>query len=373
MRIVLFCHSLASCWNHGNAHFLRGIARELAGRGHELRAFEPAQGWSRTNLAREHGLEALSEWRQAYPELTSEAYDGSPDLDVVLADADLVLVHEWNPPELVAAIGRRRAAGGRFVLLFHDTHHRAASRPEEVAAFPLDGYDGVLAFGACLRERYLAAGWARRVWTWHEAADTTLFRPLPEVTPVADLVWIGNWGDDERSRELRAFLLEPVRTLGLSATAHGVRYPDTALAELKAAGIAYRGWLPNHAVPPTFAAHRVTVHVPRRPYVEALPGIPTIRVFEALACGIPLVCAPWHDVEGLFPTQSFLLAQSGAALTRCLRAVLHEPELRRSLVETGLAAIRSRHTCAHRVDELLAIHAEIAGAKPATETLRSCA
>ena len=44
----------------------------------------------------------------------------------------------------------------------------------------------------------------------------------------------------------------------------------------------------------------MTVHVPRRPYVDALPGIPTIRVFEALACGIPLVSAPWRDEEGLF-------------------------------------------------------------------------
>ena len=53
-------------------------------------------------------------------------------------------------------------------------------------------------------------------------------------------------------------------------------------------------------MPEVFARFRVTVHVPRRPYVEALPGIPTIRVFEALACGIPLVCAPWDDAEGLF-------------------------------------------------------------------------
>ena len=50
MRVVLFCHSLASCWNHGNAHFLRGVARELLARGHEVRAFEPADGWSRANL-----------------------------------------------------------------------------------------------------------------------------------------------------------------------------------------------------------------------------------------------------------------------------------------------------------------------------------
>lgn len=359
MRVVLFCHSLASCWNHGNAHFLRGVARELMALGHEVRAFEPAAGWSRANLVRDHGEAALAGWQAAYPGLASTLYAGEPDLDQALDGADLVLVHEWNEPTLVAAVGRARLRGGRFTLLFHDTHHRAVSEPEAIGRFDLAGYDGVLAFGAVLRERYLRAGWARRVWVWHEAADTRLFRPLPDVEPEADLVWIGNWGDGERAAELHAFLLEPVRRLGLSAAVHGVRYPDEALARLAAAGIAYRGWLPNHRVPETFARHRVTVHVPRRPYVETLPGIPTIRVFEALACGIPLVSAPWQDSEGLFPSGAFLMARDGEAMAAALRDVLADGGLRASLIATGIAAIRERHTCAHRVQELLAVHRSI--------------
>ncbi|HET6468464.1 MAG TPA: glycosyltransferase [Geminicoccaceae bacterium] len=374
MKIVLFCHSLASCWNHGNAHFLRGVARELVRSGHELRVFEPADGWSRENLLRDHGAAALQDWRRCCPELASVTYRGLPDLDAALDGADLVLVHEWNSPELVAALGRRRAVGGRFVLLFHDTHHRAVSDPGSIRAFELDGYDGVLAFGAVLRERYLALGWARRVWVWHEAADTALFRPLPAERE-GDLVWIGNWGDGERTAELDRFLLEPVRRLGLRATVHGVRYPAAAVAALDASGIAYRGWLANHRAPEVFARHRVTVHVPRRPYVETLPGIPTIRVFEALAAGIPLVSAPWADVEGLFPEGCFLLAEDGDAMARKLHAVLRDGDLRASLIANGLAAIRARHSCAHRVEELLAIHAAIRGRPaPATfEERRRCA
>jgi spore maturation protein CgeB len=371
MRVVLFCHSLASCWNHGNAHFLRGIARELLARGHDVRAFEPADGWSRLNLLRDNGAAALDGWRAAYPELSSRTYGDELDLDAATDGADVVLVHEWNPPELIAALGRRRASGGRFLLLFHDTHHRAVSDPTALSR--LDAYDGVLAFGACLRERYLAAGWASRVWTWHEAADTTVFRPLPAAEPRGDLVWIGNWGDDERGEELRRFMVEPVRRLGLAATVHGVRYPRAALDELEAAGIAYRGWLPNHEAPEAFARHRVTVHVPRRPYVEALPGIPTIRVFEALACGIPLVSAPWQDVERLFPAGSFLVARDGAGMARHLRAVLDDPALRADLIAAGLAAVRGRHTCAHRVDELLAIRDEIRGGETREPELRPCA
>src|SRR5699024_762173 len=112
--------------------------------------------------------------------------------------------------------------------------------------------------------------------------------------------WIGNWGDGERARELQEFLIEPARDLRLSGSVYGVRYPDEALQALAATNLVYRGWLPNVEVPRQFARHRVTLHVPRRPYVEQLPGIPTIRLFEALACGIPLICAPWEDAEGLF-------------------------------------------------------------------------
>ena len=366
MNVVLFCHSLVSCWNHGNAHFLRGVARDLVARGHAVRILAPEGGWSRENLVRDHGGQALLGWRRAYPELASETYplDGAAldaALERALESADLVLVHEWSEPLLVAAVGRRRAAGGRFVLLFHDTHHRAVSAPEAMRGLALEAYDGILAFGAVLAERWRRWGWGGRVFVWHEAADTTLFRPRPEIIPERDLIWVGNWGDDERSAELHEYLLGPVKALGLTGTVRGVRWPDDALAAAADAGLDHRGWLPNHAVPEAFARHRVTVHVPRRPYVDALPGIPTIRVFEALACGIPLVSAPWDDAEGLFPEGAYLEAENGAAMTRHLEAVLADAELRESLIATGLAAIRARHTCHHRVGELLAVHARLAG------------
>src|SRR5690606_15330583 len=102
--------------------------------------------------------------------------------------ADVVLVHEWNEPWLVAALGRARARGGRFRLLFHDTHHRAVSDAAGLYAFDLGAYDGVLAFGEAIREIYAARGWSGRVWTWHEAADTDLFRPSPGAEEAGDLV-----------------------------------------------------------------------------------------------------------------------------------------------------------------------------------------
>jgi spore maturation protein CgeB len=365
LRVALFYHSLVSDWNHGNAHFLRGVASELQARGAHVTVYEPRDGWSRRNLIADHGEAPLAAFARAYPDLRSVAYDASrldADLDVLLEGVDLVLVHEWNEPSLVARIGRHRQRTRAYRLLFHDTHHRAVTDPGAMAAYDLGGYDGVLAFGEVLRDLYLREGWAPRAWTWHEAADTRVFGPLPPPADGArgDLVWIGNWGDEERSDELREYLLEPVRALGLGARAHGVRYPPHARRALAEAGIVSRGWLPNHLVPEAFAQHRVTVHVPRRPYVRALPGIPTIRPFEALACGIPLVCSPWDDVEGLFSAGvDYLVAEDGEAMRRHLRAIVADDDLAGELAANGRRTILQRHTCAHRVDELLAIATEL--------------
>jgi spore maturation protein CgeB len=369
MRIACFYHSLVSDWNHGNAHFLRGVVGELLERGHEVQVYEPRDGWSRANLVAQHGEAALDDFRRALPQLRSILYEpGRLDLARALAGTDLVLVHEWNDRELVRAIGALRRRSRRFRLLFHDTHHRSVTAPRSMAQYDLRHYDGVLAYGRVIRDIYLDRGWTERAWTWHEAADTRVFRPVIGRERRGDVVWIGNWGDGERTAELKRFLLRPVRALGLNGSVFGVRYPACGQQAVRRAGLAYRGWIANVHVPKVFAEHGVTVHVPRRPYVKALPGIPTIRPFEALASGIPLVSAPWEDTEGLFTAgRDYLLARDGDELAQHLDAVLGNPRLAASLVRHGLRTILARHTCAHRVDELLAIAAELGLEVPAAE------
>jgi spore maturation protein CgeB len=360
MRIALFYHSLVSDWNHGNAHFLRGIAAELQERGHDVCVYEPHDGWSRARLVEEHGTAPLTAFRRAFPGLRSTLYDDSFDPARALAGVDLVLVHEWNDRELVRRIGavRRRSAGQR--LLFHDTHHRSVTTPRSTTAYDLRHYDGVLAYGSVIRDVYLERGWTERAWTWHEAADTRVFRPVIGRERRGDLVWIGNWGDGERTSELTRFLLRPAERAGLDGSVFGVRYPASAQRAVERAGLAYRGWIPNNQVPRVFAEHGVTVHIPRRPYVRALPGIPTIRPFEALACGIPLVCARWEDTEGLFtPGRDYLVAHDSQEMATHLEAVLTDRALGKRLVQHGLRTIRARHTCAHRVDELIGIAAAL--------------
>ncbi len=373
MKFVLFYHSLVSDWNHGNAHFLRGVVRELRKLNHEVEIYEPQNGWSLNNLIATEGLTAIESFRSAFPGMTSILFDPEClDLDSTLADADVVIVHEWNDADLISRIGAGRKNGGRFLLLFHDTHHRSVSESQEIAGYDLRDYDGVLAFGKSIQEIYLKRDWAGRAWTWHEAADTELFKPLTNDSKTGDLVWIGNWGDGERTAELRQFLLQPIDKLKLKAEIYGVRYPENAIEEVTRSGAEYKGWLPNHMVPDIFSRFRLTLHIPRRPYVTALPGIPTIRVFEALACGIPLICAPWEDAESLFrPSLDYLIAHDTKEAVSLIRQVINDKDLAESLAHNGLETILKRHTCAHRVHELLRICANLRSeqfAGPATET-----
>jgi spore maturation protein CgeB len=374
VNLRYFAHSWLSDWNHGNAHFLRGLMSALAGRGHQVRVYEPMPtpdgGWSLQQQWQEPGgAEAVAAMRRAYPEIHVRLFGcGSPNVRPAIADlpwvldwgeelrhADVVVVHEWNEADLFAWLLEQRRRYG-FRLLLHDTHHRALSQPEMLDRLPLKAIDGVLAFGESLRRIYHRDGRAPRTFTLHEAADTTRFRPQPGAAATHDVVWVGNWGDEERTQALEHYLLTPIRRAQARARIYGVRYPAAALRALQEAGIDFGGYLPNLRAPEVLAQARVTLHVPRGPYATSLPGIPTIRVFEALACGMALLSAPWADTEGLFTVgDDFWMAHSPQEMTALLVQLLQHPAQRTALGQHGAASIRARHTCEHRALELEAI------------------
>jgi spore maturation protein CgeB len=219
--------------------------------------------------------------------------------------------------------------------------------------FPLAEFDGVLAFGDAIRKIYSEVFGVKRVWTFHEAADTTHFFPT-ETSKDADVTWIGNWGDEERTRELEEFLIAPAAELrDHKFVVHGVRYPDDARVRLSESGIEFRGYLPNLRAPEMYSRSRISLHVPRRFYANGLSGVPTIRVFEALAAGSPLVCSPWSDSEGLFrPGQDYVCVPDKSAMISELKYLLRDDAARRQLAVSGLETIRAWHTCAHRAQQL---------------------
>ena len=365
LHIAYCAHSLRSDWNNGNAHFLRGLLRALAMQGHSVTVFEPAEEWSIRNLQTEpKGAASLEQFAQTYAELNIETYAPGESEDEAwrkrLAPMQIVIVHEWNPPSLAQQLLALRAELG-FRLLFHDTHHRASSSPEQMRAFGLQQFDGVVAFGESLRSIYRERLGIDRVWTLHEAADTSVFHPQPALEKETDVVWIGNWGEDERAAEIRAFYLQPAEQLTGQArfTLYGVRYPADALAALERARVAYKGYLPNLDAPAVYAAAGLTVHLPRQQYSTAMRGIPTIRVFEALACGIPLVSAPWDDCEKLFRAGDLCFVQDTREMTTALERLLRDPSAAKAQAARGLETVLARHTCAHRARELAAICEEV--------------
>lgn len=371
MNVALFAHSVVSDWSHGNAHFLRGLMRALDARGHRVTAWERRRNWSTDRLYREHGQAPLVEFGRSFPDLDVRTYGADGDglgaaVEGMTRGADLVLVHEFNEPELVGALGELRRRRDDFRLLFHDTHHRAVTCPDRTSRLDLGPYDGVLAFGDSLAEVWRRDYGHERVWTLHEAADTTVFHPrggdgAVPADDLDDVVWIGNWGDDERSSEIRAYLVESARAMpDLRFAVHGVRYPESARRELADAGIEFRGWIPNHRVPEAFARARMTLHIPRGPYLDRLPGIPTIRPFEALAAGIPLISTPWPDVEGLFRAdRDYVVVRSPEEMRAWIRRLAEAPAEGQRIAASGLDTIRSRHTCRHRARELEAVVEEI--------------
>ncbi len=364
-RIAYLCHSFRSDWNNGNAHFLRGLLRALGALGHEVILFEPETEWSLNNLQTEpNGRASLQQFAETYSDLDIRTYPqdaAEPYWREALDDVNVVILHEWNPPQLAHLLLSLRTDLG-FRLLFHDTHHRASSSPGEIERFGTDRFDGILAFGEVLATIYRERFGMQQVWTLHEAADTTVFKPLPLVERTTDVVWIGNWGDEERSAEIREYLLQPASQLSASHfVIYGVRYPQEGLAALAQAGVQYGGYLPNLQAPAQYAASRVTVHVPRRQYASAMKGIPTIRVFEALACGIPLVSAPWEDSEELFRKGDYLQVSSSDEMRETIAALLRDEALAVQQAKRGVETVLSRHTCMHRALQLTEIFEELLG------------
>src|SRR4051812_22063666 len=108
LRLRFFAHSWHSDWNHGNAHFLRGLADELRKLGHEVRCYEPENAWSLVNLLQEpSGKQSVADFRNAFSDLDVRGYlpENFEDLaQAELQDADVVVLHEWNSPTVANAV-----------------------------------------------------------------------------------------------------------------------------------------------------------------------------------------------------------------------------------------------------------------------------
>lgn len=343
LRIVVLGLSLSSSWGNGHATTYRALLRALAARGHDVLFLERDVPWyaARRDLA-DPDYCRLEFYRDVAGLAAHRA---------AVAAADAVIVGSYVPDGV--AVGRFVQRTARGVVAFYDidtpvTLAKLARGDEEyLSAALIPGYHLYLSFtgGPMLRriEREYGSPAARVLYC---SVDPRHYRPR-DVPLRWDLSYIGTYGAD-RQPMLERLLLEPAR-----------RAPHLRFA---VAGPLYPGdiaWPPNvermdHVAPgdhPAFyAASRFTLNVTRADMVRAGYS-PSVRLFEAAACGAPIISDPWDGLATILrPGEEILVATTP---DKALEALTAWPESRRrGLALAARRRVLAEHTASHRAGEL---------------------
>jgi len=350
LSIVVLGLSITSTWGNGHATTYRALLRALARRGHEVLFLERNQPWyaAHRDLPRPPFCRTL-------------LYDSVDHLEArferPIRDADLVIVGSYVPEGVT--VGRLVVATARGTTAFYDIDtpvtltKLARGDDEYVSADLIPRYDLYLSFtgGPTLRAIEQRYG-ARRARPLYCAVDPELYFPEPGTASV-DLGYLGTYSAD-RQPKLERLLLEPARRWpeGRFAVA-GPQYPD---ATEWPANVERTDYLPAHRHRAFYGSQRFTLNLTRADMVTA--GFsPSVRLFEAAACGTPIISDAWSGLETLFePGREILLATSPDDVLRHLRAL---PEARRrALGAAARARVLRAHTAAHRALELEVLIAE---------------
>jgi spore maturation protein CgeB len=332
MRTVWLGLSITSSWGNGHATNYRGLLAALRARGHGVRFLERDMPWyaSRRDFA--------PPWVHLY-RTVDELERWNDDV----RSADLVVIGSFVPDGCAVAEWVLDEACGATAFWDLDTPVTAAKlkrgdreylSPELVPRFDL-----YLSFtGGPLLERL----GARRPTPFYCSADSAIYRPLDEAMRW-ELGYLGTYSDD-RQPKIDRLLLEPARLLPHYAFAvAGPQYPDSIEWP---SNVERFDSLPPPAHPTFYASQRFTLNVTRADMVEA-GWSPSVRLFEAAACGIPVISDWWEGLDAFFePGHEILIAEDTESVLRHLRH--GDTTAGRRARERVLAA----HTAAHRAVEL---------------------
>src|SRR4051812_23169013 len=339
MNIVFFGLSITSSWGNGHATTYRGLVRELVRRGHDVLFLERDQPWYADNrdLPRPpHGRTAI------YPDLDALRSTHA----AAIGGADLVIVGSYVPEGVAVGDWVQAEASGLTAFYDIDTPvtlaRLARGGADYLAARQIAGYDLYLSFtgGPTLRrlEREFGASAARVLYC---SVDPELYYPESRRAEW-DLGYLGTYSDD-RQPTVESLLLKPARVWpeGRFAVA-GPQYPDIAWP----ANLLYTPHLPPAAHRAFYNRQRFTLNVTRADMIAA-GWSPSVRLFEAAACGTPIISDCWDGLATLLePGREIFLASSAAEVLRLLRG-LPESE-RRAVGRRARARILAEHTAAHR-------------------------
>lgn len=353
MRIVFLGLSITSSWGNGHATNYRALVRGLSERGHDVLFLERDKPW----YASQRDLPEPPWGRTALYGSLEELEDHEDDV----AAAELVVVGSFVPEGVAVAEWVLARAGGAVAFYDIDTPVTLGKLrrgdTEYLAPELVGSFDLYLSFtgGPTLQVLEEEFG-ARRALAFYCLVDPDAYRPLQE-TPYWDLGYLGTHSDD-RQPVLERLLIEPARVLadGDFAVA-GPQYPE----EIE--------WPENverieHVAPADhpgfYASQRFTLNVARAEMREA-GWSPSVRLFEAAACAVPVVSDRWDGLDQIFtPGEEILVADSPDDVIRYLTRTGEDRRL--ALGERARARVLAEHTAERRCEQLEAEVAEVAAA-----------
>jgi spore maturation protein CgeB len=344
LRIVILGLSITSSWGNGHATTYRGLVRELAARRHDVLFLERDAEWYAANrdLPRPpHGrtvlYHSLGELKRRF---TAQ-----------VRDADLVIVGSYVPDG--ARIGEWVTRVAHGVTAFYDIDtpvtlaRLARGEAEYLTRALVPRYHLYLSFtGGPTLERLEQEFGAQSARALYCSVDPATYHPEPVGTRY-DLGYMGTYSAD-RQRGLTHLLMEPARLWweGRFAVA-GPQYPASIRWPANVRRI-------EHLSPALhrdfYNAQRFTLNITRADMIAAGYS-PSVRLFEAAACGTPIVSDAWDGIdEVLTPGREVLLARSAADVLAYVRDLPDEERL--AIGARARARILAEHTAAHRAEEL---------------------
>lgn len=363
LDIVIIGLSITSSWGNGHATTYRGLMRALQRRGHRVLFLERDVPWYAENRDMPRPPFGRTELYQSVVELRERFAE-------VVSRADLVIVGSYVPDgrEVIDWLSRDLRGRRRGVLAFYDIDTPAtladleAERCAYLTRAQVPVFDMYLSFtgGPTLQrlERELGARRARPLYC---SFDADLYRPEPPAGGSAqwDLGYMGTYSDD-RQPVLEALLLSPARERpDRRFVVAGPLYPDDVAWPANVERIVH---LPPGEHRAFYCDQRFTLNVTRAAMVRAGYS-PSVRLFEAAACGVPIISDWWAGLETLFePEREILIARTSREVLAYLER--YDEEAAQELGCRARARVLAQHTAEHRAAELES-HFEEAAVSPA--------
>ena len=349
LNIVVIGLSVTSSWGNGHATTYRALIEALAQRGHRVTFLERDVSWYRNH----RDLVKPSGWNVSLYETLS---DIPRRFGQLIRGADLVIIGSFVPDGI--AISEWVTSQARGITAFYDidtpvTLSRLEGSLDYLSAAMIPRFDLYLSFSGgpvpqMIEENY-GSPLARALYC---SADTKLYAPQ-SAEPKWSLGYLGTYSDD-RQPILDQLLLAPARTLPSEQfVVAGAQYPDNIAWPDNVFRIEH---LTPQEHPMFYSEQRFALNATRAD-MRALGFSPSVRLFEAAACGTPIISDKWLGIETIFkPSQEILLVSNSQDVVDIVRDM--PEERRRTIAENARRRVLAEHTSHHRAEQLESYYLE---------------